>query len=817
MSRLVAISLILICVTPIFADSTTAENKIDSTGLDINSVSDLIIHRGETIEASITVRNLEDDTVTIRFTYEMPENISLTGLPNQFTFSPNQVRQFKFYFTCDEYAPYQTQTGFINITNESDSAMVYSNQYSLDISRYSDLRFGVEEDSEFVVDPGIRTNLAVNMTNHGEFNDDVTFSISTNSAWQWGWSMDNIIDNDAVETFSTGQLKFIRMWIDTPLVIDSSPLFMTGPRFTLTATSSLDSAEVSWNFDLLMSEFRNVSYLEQNNNLIVDPDSSSRLPVTIRNSGNVENLMSLELQIIDDSGAVNSNLLIGDRLEYNGWIVAIFGGYEDELLQPSEIRTLEIGFQSPSNNFGELNVRLRITPNGAQSRAIDVDLTAEISWLRAFSTEVISDDCTLIPGEKCQPVFRVYNEGNYQDSINVQAKNVPSFVSMETTQYTLEIPKNGFADIDNFIVTANEGVGAFLTEILTLEVFLDDSSNDKETISFEIVIAPVVEWSLQDLVAEEDAIGRYNIAMTLRNDGNAADGIIVQLQCSHYTPMSLLPPTGSTFEEGVEYPRSFEINDIGFGSNFTVRGWAEIPTDQSSNGTMFLNITIRSSFAPDEAISFSSSTDYLGVRWQEDLSDNDEEGLAKIIRTSLSLLYAWKWIILSAVVSLLFIVKAFNDRRLRDQEAALLVSINNVEYSQNSDDWMSKFDRKKPEKQQIIAPEISPERFEAGFRSKSSGVKPVTKPVDQKLRDAASLVLDNHDKAAVISDADKLLDSINSEGINTQPKDNAILNKQEYVSSMTQRSDPQNLLGETIETGEYSKSVPLPEDDDLDF
>ena len=77
---------------------------------------------------------------------------------------------------------------------------------------------------------------------------------------------------------------------------------------------------------------------------------------------------------------------------------------------------------------------------------------------------------------------------------------------------------------------------------------------------------------------------------------------------------------------------------------------------------MFLNITIRSSFAPDEAISFSSSIDYLGVRWQEDLSDNDEEGLAKIIGTSLSLLYAWKWIILSVVVSLLFIVKAFNDQ-----------------------------------------------------------------------------------------------------------------------------------------------------------
>ena len=177
---------------------------------------------------------------------------------------------------------------------------------------------------------------------------------------------------------------------------------------------------------------------------------------------------------------------------------------------------------------------------------------------------------------------------------------------METSQLALEIPKNGFTDVDNFIIYANDGVNAFVKEILTLEVFLDDPSSEIVTISYEIVIAPVVDWSLQGLVAEKDAIGRYNIAMTLRNDGNAADGIIVQLQCSHYTPMSLLPPTGSSFEEDVEYPRSFEINDIGFGSNFTVRGWAEIPTDQSSNGTMFLNITIRSSFAPDEAISFLS-------------------------------------------------------------------------------------------------------------------------------------------------------------------------------------------------------------------
>ena len=63
--------------------------------------------------------------------------------------------------------------------------------FNLIISKDSDLQFGVDDDSEFIVDPGLRTNLAVNMTNHGMYTDDVSFSISTKSNWQWGglWMM----------------------------------------------------------------------------------------------------------------------------------------------------------------------------------------------------------------------------------------------------------------------------------------------------------------------------------------------------------------------------------------------------------------------------------------------------------------------------------------------------------------------------------------------------------------------------------------------------------------------------------------------------
>ena len=146
------------------------------------------------------------------------------------------------------------------------------------------------------------------MTNNGQYEDDVTFSLSTNSGWQWGWNMDSVNDGKAIETFAPNELKFIRLWIDIPQVIDSSPLYLTGPRFSLTATSGLDGAVSTWNFDLLMSEFRNVTLDSRGEDLQLDPDSNGRLPITIKNSGNIENRYDLELEL--DFKFAERNLLI---------------------------------------------------------------------------------------------------------------------------------------------------------------------------------------------------------------------------------------------------------------------------------------------------------------------------------------------------------------------------------------------------------------------------------------------------------------------------------------------------------------------------
>ena len=817
MRRFAVIVALLICACSPIVALSSAEIKSMNDLLDVQSSDDHVIHRGETIEATITIKNQGSDATIIDFSHDLPSNISISNLPEDFTLAPDQIRQFRFYFTCDDYAPYGTVLAYVNITSDIDVATTYTNEFNLLISKQSDLRFGVSDDSEFIVDPGLRTNLAVNMTNYADFEDVVSFSITTNSGWSWGWDMDVVENGKAIESFSIGELKFARLWIDIPQVIDSNPLYLSGPRFSLTATSSLDRAEVTWSFDLLMSDFRNVTLDNRGDNLQLDPDSNDRIPITIKNSGNIENRYNLELQITDNTGNIVDNIPASDRIEYNGWIVAIFGGYEEELLNPTDTRTFEIGFQSPNQNSGEIHVKLNIIPLGATTRSIEINLMSNINWDRDFVTELVSEDCTILPTETCNPSFRITNNGNYQDQFLIEAIEIPTFVTIENGQKSLEIPKNSYIDINDVIITANEGVEAFSNSQVVFRIKLENSPNEYQNIAINVVIAPKIDWSIQDLTEENDALGRYNIAMTLRNDGNAADGIIVQLQCSHFTPMTLIPPTNSVTEPGVEFPRSFEINNIDFGSNFTVRAWAEIPTDQTSNGTMYLNISIRSSFSPDEPISFTTEVDYLGVPWQKESPVDTEDGLTKILSDSVEFAFAWKWVLLSLLASMLIIGKAFTDRRDRKQQAELLNQFSNQSTSSQPDDWMAKFSKNTQVEQTIESPRISPQNFERGFKSKSSGQKPVTMPVEERLRDAAALVLDTHDKTSVVKEADELLDSINIAGINSPAQENSKLELTDYNPNMTERNDPQNLLNNKKTNNEFAKQVPLPDDDDLDF
>ena len=813
---LVALVLVLCIFTPMVENSAAnAENDI----FELDSTTRHIIHRGETIEASITIRNLADQVNEIAFVKSLPDNISISNLPDDYQLSEGQIRQFKFYFSCDDYAPYQTVNAIITTTSSLDLQLTVESEFSLIISKQSDLQYGVNGNSQFVVDPGIRTNLAVNMTNYGLFEDNVSFSIQTNSNWVWGWTMNNTVDQTSYESFTPNQLCYIYLWIQVPEVINSQPLFESGPRFSLVATSSLDELTTTWNFDLLMSEFRNVTIVEQTTSLSLDPDSSGRTPVTISNVGNVENLVSIDLQVIDEDGIPITGVPISDRIEYNGWIIAIFGGYEDEFIQPTNFRTFEVGFQSPNFNDGHIDVRVLITPIGATDRIKSVDLQTAIVWQRELDADLISDDCSqLLPTKTCGANFRIYNDGNYQDNYLLEIIEAPNFVNLSLGTASLQIGKNSFVDINSLTVTANQEASAFANGDIIVAISLLDSVKEPVMINFDVVIAPEISWSVQNLVEETDAIGRFNIAMTLRNDGNAMDGIIVQLQCSHFTEMSFIPPNGAIYEDGIEYPRSFEINDISLDSNFTVRAWANIPLDQTSNGTMYLNISIRSIFTPDEPIQFSTSVDYFGTKWQSNDVKTNEKTLGDYVELTVEIVTSWFWIIISVLASGLIINKALRDRSSRLENQTMIDALNTSNNPVEQDDWLAKFESKRVETVAIESPEMASERFARSFKNRAGDIKPVTAPIDEKLRDAAALVLDTHDKTIVRNEADELLTAIDAEGISLPVSDNQKLPATQYNPNMTMRSDPRNILSDdNHEAAAPTKSVPLPDEDDLDF
>ena len=152
------------------------------------------------------------------------------------------------------------------------------------------------------------------------------------------------------------------------------------------------------------------------------------------------------------------------------------------------------------------------------------------------------------------------------------------------------------------------------------------------------------------------------------------------------------------------------------------------------------------------------------------------------------------------------------------ENQTMIDALNRSNNSAEQDDWLAKFESKRVDTVAIESPEIASERFEKSFKNRAGEIKPVTAPIDEKLRDAAALVLDTHDKTTVKNEADELLTAIDAEGISQPVSENQKLPTAQYNPNMTMRSDPRNILNEDKHVAEETtKSVPLPDQDDLDF
>ncbi|MCH1616512.1 MAG: hypothetical protein L7R83_03275, partial [Candidatus Poseidonia sp.] len=370
---------------PIVAGLATDEGR-DEAIMDFVAPSEVYVHRNESVGTYITVHNKADQNQAFTIeTQVLPGSLSVVGLPKTELLVPNHLKQMAFGIQADADAALQNYTVSFSITSDLDASLNQTVEMTVHVVPWSNLSFGVDDFIAFTVDELVRTSVAVNLSNNATFTDDVTFTLSTSSDWDWGWDMGDTNGTEAYLTMAPDTLSYVYLWVEVPAVIDGAPLAETGPRFTLSATSGLDRAVSTWSFDLLMNEKRNVSIDGIDPLAEVAPNQDVRVNAVVRNVGNTPNTLNITLQGLTANGDPLPNKTPSDRFNDSGWVVALFGGLEDVVLQPNESRTVEIGFQAPNEFQGEMHVELQVFANGAKANTMSARTLVQINRTSAAS------------------------------------------------------------------------------------------------------------------------------------------------------------------------------------------------------------------------------------------------------------------------------------------------------------------------------------------------------------------------------------------------------------------------------------------------
>ena len=711
---------------------------------------ELIIHPGEIVPLRFAWHNLVDDErhFIIELNQTSPEITVLDLETNWTRVASGRLGEMTVNVSAQSNASYGSNTISFDIKSQEDANWMITHELDVVVSRWSDLVFGANNGSSFYVQQNVNTTLAMNISNKAGFTDLITISMKTNSDWEYGFIGDTNNDKELQIELLDGGDVFVNFYIITPPIVNGSPLAATGPSFTLEAMSGLDKRIVSWNFVLEMQTFHNITIDSQPEELTFDPGDEGRIPVTIRNNGNTDTFLDTRLKF---------GIEEGERLEINGWTVAIFNAFEMTPLSPNESRTIEIGFDSPNIAEGNFSVELIAQPLNFPQRAETIELTSSIKL--TSGGEIIHNDLECLNVEitiVCQKQIQIKNNGNFFDQFKLSIVD-ESNMHFEISNEIIGLSRDDISQQIPLNLTVIDGIEGLTVGTATLQLSgLDGEVYDSLPIT--ATTSPFVDWKWSNA---DSAVSnnRLEIVMTLRNEGNIEDGLIVKISSSYFTDMSIIPPDNAIFETNSEKIRSFEIIGVPIGSNFTFRAWAEIPDDQKSSDFFFLNVTANSRLAEDKPFTFSANTTFDAVNIEDSSKAGFTDKLTDYVGQIIQIIWAWKYILGAVLLSGLIINKAVYDRRVRNQNQSLLAQAEAP--AQSEENWMEEFARKKQQTPQITeSPAMDANEFSNMFMASSGPRKPSMLPVNDRLVDAANTVIDHHDQTVVKSKMQELSDSI---------------------------------------------------------
>ena len=657
----------------------------------------------------------------------------------------------------------------------------------------SNLWFGSSDGTNVLIAPGGGSGFTVNITNNASFTDIADIYIQTNTGWNMSW---NYGDGNPANAYSlqmdSDSLHWLQFAISVPEISMGLPLAGSKHSFTAIATSQHDGNSTSWTFTIEVLPWNGAEVVGQPVNSTLDPGTEVRVPVTVRNLGNEERDMGVRIRPVTPEGVPIPGFEPATSFIQNGWSVEIWELYNVLDLGPFQTGTVQLEFHAPNLPNGTMWIEFSTWSSGANQQISTAMVEVSILRERSATIEFMNNNCALMDaGDLCTSEFRIKNTGNYQDDYEIEWES-PESLELQMARTVFDLQPGESTDV-GIIYVVESGLPAGFQMIPTIRMKTVDGI-EVGTISTTIEVAVNIDWEISAEYISKDDNENITLTYTLRNIGNADDGLDVTLSTNVLTPCGLIPPASSEWESEDGVPHHFILNDISSGDTVTFRTWMQLPRNQEVNGTAQITIDMRSTLEPDILFTNRSEFEYLAEAWRPE-NIEEESGWDEFIDDIRVIWNDWNQIFFSIIVTLIGAVvlhRAVVYRQRRDAEWNEMIASRNVE-PEKVEDWMGKFSEKNVElPDSPSAPEMDANAFKMAFKMRSKSKPELSKPSGE-IMDAAKTVFDHHDEKA---DYDAI-DSLTKDLLETsEPHEaNAVLSPSKSVQTRTVRHARKNPKG----------------------
>lgn len=650
-------------------------------------------------------------------------------------------------------------------------------QQGHDSSNLTGVEFGPDSGSIFAIDPGTLINLNVNFTNQAEVDDIVNIKINGPENWNisWEYSTDTTLGFNF--EIQSGDIEWTEFSITAPITENGLPLANSLHQFTMELNSNLTGTNDWYNFSMKYGYFHGVEIVEGGGTYSISPYDVATIEMTTRNIGNTQRDIGVSIRPVNENGSELGEFSQAFALEE--WNVFIQNKMELNAMLPNQTGKIKFQIQSPFLISGTIFFEIKVWSTAIPDESVSAIQRVNIVPRSGGNLELSNIDCQFKtnPGETCRTELIIENTGDIPYNFELIIKESEDWIKLEISDNNITLDPGQIKNQIFLNVTIDDNIISGEQGEVTVELWVDGWS--PKSVSFNVIVDDYFSWEL----IEESYSHNYNYEdrtvnisayLTLENQGNVNDGLVVNLDCNIFTNFELEVPAEAEEQLSIN-PRSFEVLDVAIKENISFTAWMNISYDQISESMFFVEgptLTIESRSIGDPRIIIENS-----VTEDKDLFEDSSSGSADDEESVIIEFFrVWQTVIISMIVILfgsIGVVKAIQYRLEQDRKR---FGLPQEEDTETAGEWMSKFIKKSKPKIFVESEIIDVEDFESDFKSKSGKkeVNPTIVPSKFDIK-VASKSLDKAMTEDALDDIVELADNISEEkGIH--PKNSELIN-----------------------------------------